>query len=130
VGNIHWFGKRRRSAGLFRRDPLARWLASFTLAAAALGVYSYAGEGTGSSSLPVVHSYGGGNSSTTVRRSVESGSGECNIKGNISVDTGERIFHVPGQRYYGETRINPLYGERWFCSEAEARAAGWRKAKI
>lgn len=56
------------------------------------------------------------------------GSG-CNIKGNISIETGARIFHVPGQRYYHETRISPEYGERWFCSEREARDAGWRKAR-
>ncbi|WP_331375505.1 sunset domain-containing protein [Sinorhizobium chiapasense] len=52
----------------------------------------------------------------------------CDIKGNISIDSGERIFHVPGQKYYSETRIRPEYGERWFCSEEEAWAAGWRKA--
>ena len=54
----------------------------------------------------------------------------CKIKGNVSIDTGERIYHVPGQRYYQQTRINPRHGERWFCSEAEARAAGWRKSRI
>lgn len=54
----------------------------------------------------------------------------CKIKGNISQNTGEHIYHVPGQRYYSKTRIMPEYGERWFCSEAEARAAGWRKSKI
>jgi hypothetical protein len=53
----------------------------------------------------------------------------CAIKGNISRDGGERIYHVPGQRYYGHTRISPEHGERWFCSEAEARAAGWRRAE-
>ncbi len=53
----------------------------------------------------------------------------CPIKGNISINTGERIYHVPGQEYYDETIISPQYGERWFCSEAEARAAGWRKAR-
>ena len=52
----------------------------------------------------------------------------CNIKGNISW-TGENIFHVPGQEHYDETRIVMLSGERWFCSEAEARAAGWRNAR-
>lgn len=52
----------------------------------------------------------------------------CNIKGNVSIGSGERIFHVPGQEYYLETNIRPNYGERWFCSEADARAAGWRKA--
>ncbi|WP_181166520.1 hypothetical protein [Mesorhizobium sp. B2-4-18] len=54
----------------------------------------------------------------------------CNIKGNISYNTGERIYHVPGQEYYSETRISLLKGERWFCSEAEARAAGWRKSRV
>lgn len=53
----------------------------------------------------------------------------CDIKGNISIDSGERIYHVPGQKYYAATRISPKYGERWFCSEAEAQAAGWRRAR-
>lgn len=52
----------------------------------------------------------------------------CNIKGNVSINTGERIYHVPGQHYYEATKISPQYGERWFCSENEAQAAGWRKA--
>jgi hypothetical protein len=52
----------------------------------------------------------------------------CNIKGNISYNGGQRIYHVPGQHYYDETVINPMKGERWFCTEAEARAAGWRRA--
>lgn len=58
-----------------------------------------------------------------------SGNAGCNIKGNISVG-GERIYHVPGQKYYGLTVINLAKGERWFCSEAEAVAAGWRKSKL
>jgi len=53
----------------------------------------------------------------------------CDIKGNISVNTGERIYHVPGQEYYRKTIISTGKGERWFCSEEEARRAGWRKAK-
>lgn len=55
------------------------------------------------------------------------GSG-CNIKGNVSIGSGERIYHVPGQEYYADTVIDSRYGERWFCSEAEARSAGWRRA--
>ena len=57
----------------------------------------------------------------------ESGNG-CAIKGNIS-SKGERIFHSPGDQHYDRTKINTARGERWFCSEAEAVAAGWRKAK-
>lgn len=55
------------------------------------------------------------------------GSG-CTIKGNISAK-GERIYHMPGQKYYAQTRISESKGERWFCSEEEARQAGWRKAR-
>jgi len=51
------------------------------------------------------------------------------IKGNVSYETGEKIYHVPGQEYYGATVINPGYGERWFCTEDEAQGAGWRKAR-
>jgi len=53
----------------------------------------------------------------------------CDIKGNISINTGEKIYHLPGQEYYEETKISPEYGERWFCTEAEAIANGWRKSK-
>lgn len=53
----------------------------------------------------------------------------CDIKGNIS-KKGERIYHVPGQRWYDETVISPEKGEFWFCTEAEARANGWRRAKV
>jgi hypothetical protein len=54
---------------------------------------------------------------------------ECDIKGNISLNTGERIYHVPGGEFYGPTVISPQHGERWFCSEQEARAAGWRRSR-
>ena len=50
---------------------------------------------------------------------------DCNIKGNIN-SKGVRIYHLPGSSSYGPTRIDTSKGERWFCSEGEARAAGWR----
>ena len=50
---------------------------------------------------------------------------DCPIKGNIT-SNGERIYHAPWSRSYGKTRINESKGERWFCNEAEALAAGWR----
>ena len=53
----------------------------------------------------------------------------CLIKGNIS-SKGERIYHAPGCRYYNATVIEPQRGERWFCTEAEAVAAGWRRTKV
>ena len=56
------------------------------------------------------------------------GAGRCNVKGNIG-RSGKRIYHVPGGRYYDRTRIDTSRGERWFCTESEARAAGWRRSR-
>jgi phosphatidylserine/phosphatidylglycerophosphate/cardiolipin synthase-like enzyme len=50
----------------------------------------------------------------------------CAIKGNISAK-GERIYHLPGSRNYARVAMNGP-DERWFCSEPEAKAAGWRPA--
>jgi len=52
----------------------------------------------------------------------------CAIKGNISAQ-GRRIFHQPGQRDYAATVIDTGRGERWFCSAAQAQAAGWTPAQ-
>ena len=52
----------------------------------------------------------------------------CRIKGNIGRN-GTRIYHVPGGQFYEPTRIDTSRGERWFCTEAEARAAGWRRSR-
>jgi len=49
----------------------------------------------------------------------------CPIKGNIGRG-GERIYHAPWSPWYSRTKINEAKGERWFCDEAEALAAGWR----
>ena len=56
------------------------------------------------------------------------GSGRCTIKGNIG-RSGTRIYHVPGGQFYDRTRIDTSKGEQWFCTEAEARAAGWRRSR-
>ncbi len=51
----------------------------------------------------------------------------CDIKGNIS-SSGEKIYHMPGQRDYDKTKISPEKGEKWFCTEEEAQTNGWRRA--
>ena len=61
-------------------------------------------------------------------RAVEAAPGGCPIKGNISAKD-ERIYHTPWSPWYGRTRITEAKGERWFCDEAEAQAAGWRAAE-
>jgi hypothetical protein len=53
----------------------------------------------------------------------------CDIKGNISYSTGEKIYHLPGGEFYDRTKIAPGKGEAWFCTEEEARANGWRRSK-
>ena len=52
---------------------------------------------------------------------------ETNIacKGKIKGNANSRIYHVPGGSYYESTKDNIV----WFCSEAEAEAAGYRKSK-
>ncbi|MCV2447167.1 thermonuclease family protein [Paracoccus sp. DMF] len=52
----------------------------------------------------------------------------CPIKGNIS-NKGERIYHTPWSPAYAKTRIDESRGERWFCDEGEAIAAGLRAAR-
>ena len=49
---------------------------------------------------------------------------DCVIKGNIS--GSGKIYHTPSSPWYARTKINTAKGERWFCSEEEAQAAGWR----
>jgi len=53
---------------------------------------------------------------------------DCVIKGNISISTGNRYYHLPGMEDYNTTVITPSEGERWFCTEADAIAQGWKKA--
>lgn len=54
--------------------------------------------------------------------------GECNIKGNIS-SSGDKIYHMPGQRYYEVTKIDESKGEKFFCSAQEAEQAGFRASQ-
>ncbi|MXP44843.1 thermonuclease family protein [Altererythrobacter sediminis] len=48
----------------------------------------------------------------------------CTIKGNRN-RKGQWIYHLPGMPYYDVTRPEEI-----FCSEAEARAAGYRRAIV
>jgi endonuclease YncB( thermonuclease family) len=53
----------------------------------------------------------------------------CVIKGNFSSRSG-CIYHVPGGQFYDRLTMDPGSGRRWFCSEAEAQAAGCRRSKM
>lgn len=49
----------------------------------------------------------------------------CAIKGNVN-SSGDRIYHTTDSRSYNNTNVNPEEGDRWFCTTAEAEAAGFR----
>ena len=50
--------------------------------------------------------------------------GRCAIKGNRS-RRGDWIYHLPGMPYYEATRAEEI-----FCTEAQAQAAGYRRAIV
>jgi endonuclease YncB( thermonuclease family) len=56
----------------------------------------------------------------------EEGPNGCAIKGNVTASG--HIYHMPWSPWYDRVRITGHSGKRWFCSEAEAMAAGWRPA--
>jgi endonuclease YncB( thermonuclease family) len=51
----------------------------------------------------------------------------CNVKGALG-PAGERTYHVPTDEEYEDVVIDPARGERSFCSDEEARAAGWTRS--
>lgn len=52
----------------------------------------------------------------------------CAIKGNVS--RSGLIYHMPWSPWYQRVAMAPERGTRWFCTEAEAMAAGWRPAMM
>jgi endonuclease YncB( thermonuclease family) len=54
---------------------------------------------------------------------------DCVIKGNFR-SRNECIYHVPGGHFYDRLTMEPGSGRRWFCTEAEAQAAGCRRSKL
>lgn len=52
----------------------------------------------------------------------------CNIKGNVTYNGGKKEYTIPGCRNYIRTIVERFRGEDWFCSEKEAKAAGFAKS--
>lgn len=50
----------------------------------------------------------------------------CAIAGTVQ-NGGTRLYYGPLDPDYGVKIVRPEKGERWFCSEEAARAAGWRR---
>jgi micrococcal nuclease len=53
---------------------------------------------------------------------------DCVIKGNISDRGFGKIYFVPNCINYNRVKIDLKRGEKWFCTEEEAKEAGFRKA--
>lgn len=51
----------------------------------------------------------------------------CVIKGNI--DRQKKTYHMPGCTQYPFTVVEEDVGEQWFCTEKEAKAAGYIKSE-
>jgi endonuclease YncB( thermonuclease family) len=50
----------------------------------------------------------------------------CPIKGRVR--RGARVYVLPWSPSYKGIRVSKARGERWFCSESEAQAAGWTRS--
>lgn len=53
----------------------------------------------------------------------------CKVKGSLNA-TGEKIYQIPSDEFYAVTVVVPEKGERMFCAEADAIAAGWRRGTV
>ena len=49
---------------------------------------------------------------------------ECPIKGQVS--SGGKYYVLPWSPNYERVQVRVTRGERWFCTEREAQAAGWK----
>lgn len=54
---------------------------------------------------------------------------KCVIKGNLDKDANKKIYYFPGCSQYEFTIIEKDLGEDWFCTEKEAREAGFTRAE-
>jgi endonuclease YncB( thermonuclease family) len=50
----------------------------------------------------------------------------CPIKGQVA--SGTKVYVLPWSPDYSKVRVRTTRGERWFCSEQDAQAAGWKQA--
>jgi len=52
---------------------------------------------------------------------------KCMVKGNID-RLGQKYYHLPGDKYYSQTRIDLLEEEEWLCTVEEAEAKNFQRA--
>jgi micrococcal nuclease len=54
---------------------------------------------------------------------------ECTIKGNISEKSYGRNYFLPGCPNYNRVKIDITKGEQYFCTETQAKAAGFTRSE-
>ena len=52
---------------------------------------------------------------------------KCLIKGNKNVYDKRKLYRFPGCGQYNNTDVQLFWGDRWFCTESEAKQAGFTK---
>jgi hypothetical protein len=52
----------------------------------------------------------------------------CDIKGEIYIEWNDKVYFLPNSKSYGAVNMNDPYTHRWFCTENEATAGGWKKS--
>jgi endonuclease YncB( thermonuclease family) len=52
----------------------------------------------------------------------------CKIKANVGAND-EHFYHFPGCNHYNTVSVQLHHGDQWFCTEAEAKKAGFVKAE-
>lgn len=53
----------------------------------------------------------------------------CLIKANVNTADGTKLYFFPGCNQYETTVIQRHHGDQWFCTEAQAKTAGFTKGK-
>ena len=52
---------------------------------------------------------------------------ECVVKANDALGSGNKQYHFPGCGQYANTTVQLYLGDAWFCTETEAKKAGYTK---
>jgi hypothetical protein len=53
---------------------------------------------------------------------------DCNVRGVTDAE-GVRVYHVPTDPDYNDLADDPAQGRASFCSDEDARQAGWRRPR-
>lgn len=52
------------------------------------------------------------------------------IKGYVLNTDNSKVYYLPGAQAYKRVKIDESKGMKFFCTEKEAEAAGWKKSTV